>query len=93
MIKIFFIIILIITILVLSITGIVSFFVIRSQRRYHILHEEQSQDKIDIGDRKYYNKETDRIKVKNEETDSTDRNKVLSKGSNEDKKTEIETSN
>ena len=93
MIKIFFIVLLIITIIILSITGIVSFFIIRSQRRYHILHEEQSQDKIDIGNGNYYNKETDKIKVKNEEIDSTDRKKVLSKGSKEDKKTEIESSN
>ena len=76
MLKIFFIILLIIIIVVLSITGIVSFLVIRSQRRYHILHEEHSQDNIDLENGNNYNKELDRIKVKNGETDSTDRKKL-----------------
>ena len=90
MIKIFFIILLVIIIVVLLIIGIVSFFVIRSQRRYHILHEEHSQDNIE--DEKHHNNELDRIKEKNSETDS-DRKKISSNESNEDKKTEVESSN
>ena len=93
MIKIFFITLLIITIIVLSITGIVSFFVIRNQRRYYILHEEHSQDNIDVEKRNHYNNELNRIKAKNEETDSTDRKKIVSNESNKDKKTELEISN
>lgn len=89
MIKIFFIILLVIIIVVLLIIGIVSFFVIRSQRRYHILHEEHSQDNIE--DEKHHNNERDRIK-ENTETDS-DRKKISSNESNEDKKTEVESSN
>lgn len=75
-IKIFFIILLIITIIALLIIGIVSFFVIKSQRKYHILHEEQSQDNIDIENGKNYNNELNRIKAKIGETDSTDRKKL-----------------
>ena len=93
MIKIFFIILLVIMIVVLLIIGIVSFFIIRSQRRYHILHEEHSQDNIDNEDGKHYNNELDRIKVKNEETDSTDRKKIITNESNKEKKTEIESNN
>ena len=93
MIKIFFITLLIITIIVLSITGIVSFFVIRNQRRYYILHEEHSQDNIDVEKRNHYNNELNRIKAKNEETDSTDRKKIVSNESSKDKKTELESSN
>ena len=93
MIKIFFITLLIITIIVLSITGIVSFFVIRNQRRYYILHEEHSQDNIDVEKRNHYNNEINRIKAKNEETDSTDRKKIVSNESSKDKKTELESSN
>ena len=90
MIKIFFIVLLIIIIVVLLIIGIVSFFVIRSQRRYHILHEEHSQDNIDIEDGKQYNNEFDRIKAKNEEANSTDRKKIITNESNKEKKTEID---
>ena len=93
MIKIFFITLLIITIIVLSITGIVSFFVIRNQRRYYILHEEHSQDNIDVEKRNHYNNELGTIKAKNEETDSTDRKKIVFNESNKDKKTELESSN
>jgi Fe2+ transport system protein B len=93
LIKIFFITLLIITIIALSIIGIVSFFVIRSQRRYHILHEEKSQDNIEVENGKPYINELGRIKAKNVETDSTDRKKIISKISNEDKKTEIENNN
>ena len=92
MIKIFFIVLLIITIITLSITGIVSFFVIRSQRRYYILHEEQSQDNIDVENGKHHNNELDKIKSKIGETESTDRKKIITNESNKDKKTEIESS-
>ena len=92
-IKIFFIILLIIIIIAVFIIGIVSFFVIKSQRKYHILHEEKSQDNIDVENGKNYNNELNRIKAKIGEEDSTDRKKIISNESNEDKKTELQSSN
>ena len=92
-IKIFFIILLIIIIIAVFIIGIVSFFVIKSQRKYHILHEEKSQDNIDVENGKNYNNELNRIKAKIGEEDSTDRIKIISNESNEDKKTELQSSN
>jgi len=89
MIKIFLIILFVIIIVVLLIISIVSFFVIRSQRRYHILHEEQSQDNIDVEDGRHYNNEFDKIKVKNEEAGSTDRKKIITSESSQEKKNRI----
>ena len=73
MIKVFFVTLFIIIIVIFIIIGIISFFVIRMQRRYYILHEENSQDSFSIEKGKYSNNEHDKTTQKNKKENSSSR--------------------